>query len=1149
MMNKNKKFINRIFSLVLALVLLTSQAGLLCIAAVDAYAQPVDSSDEPAEDANTVYINNAAQFAVLAQQCKSQAYSTGKVISLQADLDLSAMPNTTIPYMDGAFLGNGHTIKGLVFDESVADYALFRYIGKNGYVAELEVEATVLGDEEQKHVGIVAGNNAGVIKDCTSLGCINGFNQTGGIAGINELTGVISNCTNEATVDGKYQTGGIVGLNQGRVTECVNEGTINKNAKIKKNSKNNDSEAVNISIPNAVTGFAADERANETGGIAGYNEGSILFCTNSATVGYKELGSFTGGIAGRSSGYLAGDENSAAIYGRQYVGGIVGYLDPDSIKSLDRDYYKEIKAEIDTMESAFDGLIESGRQLKNDTFINAEAVSELVKQLKHTVRNYSDAYDADIDSTRGQLKKQSDEIMDTVDDINLNFRLSKIADSIEQIKNDIEEIKELIKKLGDNVSALDGNDKKEALELIEKYQRYIDDSNKLLAEIENTVPTLMTEETDGIDIENSSPDTENKENDTELENIDIEENADEMDAVDYENRKSANAPAPDKSALMDRSEYEKIVKRLEELISDIRDQFDIISESIDKWPKKVKKIKKQLRDLRKNSRNVIETTRDLTDRIDSRTHQFKAEIREQGDDLERELDNTREILDNDFERIIQNFEIFQNSANRINGIIADGYDDIKRVIEDKTVYIDVSDTMKSSSEKGSVASCSNNGEINGVKMIGGIVGAVSISEVKDSAVTVFEELKFKDDENLDFDDEEDEVNGITKHVQALIYDCINKGDSNADSEFAGGIVGKADYGKIEGCQSFCDVAAQDGKYAGIIAGYSKLSINNSYAYGGVSGKAFIGGIAGRGNNIKNCYTNTFIDNPANENGSYGAIAGKAKGTVSGNYFVDNGFGAVNGVTKIDEASELTYSELIALGNIPPEFQNFTVRFIDGDNVIWSGDFKYGDVFEKDAFPKLSNKDGEYANWENKTISPVVRNVTIHSIRRVFIPSIAAATDDNKPSNIIFSGMFYPDSVLLVNECSDDIKNKASAAKDSVNSDIHYMVTKVYEYSISQNEIFHPDMNIRMKRGILPINTAIILNRDFVPVTGMIYGKNIGNYLSIDAKVPQSGYIVVIEHISKKTVAASVLILFIIVGLCVIIQIIIKKIKKKRKNKQ
>ena len=120
------------------------------------------------------------------------------------DIDLSEYENMFIPIMDGYLrrrwaYNHWHPSSG----RNVRLHGFFRYVGPNGTVANLTVEATVTSGEDQENIGIIAGDNKGTIRGCTSRGTLNGQTNVGGIAGKNETTGTISRCGNEAEVDGK----------------------------------------------------------------------------------------------------------------------------------------------------------------------------------------------------------------------------------------------------------------------------------------------------------------------------------------------------------------------------------------------------------------------------------------------------------------------------------------------------------------------------------------------------------------------------------------------------------------------------------------------------------------------------------------------------------------------------------------------------------------------------------------------------------------------------------------------------------------------------------------------------------------------------------------------------------------------------------
>jgi len=102
--------------------------------------------------------------------------------------------------------------------------------------------------------GIVAMNDKGEIKDCDNYGRIQGQERVGGIVGRN--TGSVLNCmtAKEANTQGECKVGGIAGNNTvgATISNCCNLGTVNS------------------------TGKQGDHAS--TGGIVGYNEGTVQKC-------------------------------------------------------------------------------------------------------------------------------------------------------------------------------------------------------------------------------------------------------------------------------------------------------------------------------------------------------------------------------------------------------------------------------------------------------------------------------------------------------------------------------------------------------------------------------------------------------------------------------------------------------------------------------------------------------------------------------------------------------------------------------------------------------------------------------------------------------------------------------------------------------
>ena len=193
------------------------------------------------------------------------------IITLGADIDLSAHSWVPIETFSGTFDGNERTISGLSVTSGVTSYAgLFSYgsptvkdvtlnnvyivsnessaggiIGdarSNATIEGCKVSGTILykGDNDRCSVGGIAGEIASKVSvsNCTFSGTVYSQNylwHTNGIGGIVGSTSgsTIENCT---TVKGakvctgatNINAGGIVGyVTNGSVTDCTNHGTIN----------------------------------------------------------------------------------------------------------------------------------------------------------------------------------------------------------------------------------------------------------------------------------------------------------------------------------------------------------------------------------------------------------------------------------------------------------------------------------------------------------------------------------------------------------------------------------------------------------------------------------------------------------------------------------------------------------------------------------------------------------------------------------------------------------------------------------------------------------------------------------------------------------------------------------------------------------
>ena len=1188
-MKKIMKWMHRGGALLLIAAMLFTQSGIVSLAE---------------ETGSVITIASAEDLVLLADSGKTEKFSTGKTFVMTEDVDLSEYENMFIPIMDGTFDGGGHTITGIRLQEEMSDYGFFRYVGPNGTVANLTVEATVTSGEDQENIGIIAGDNKGTIRGCTSRGTLNGQTNVGGIAGKNETTGTISRCVNEAEVDGKQATGGITGYNEGTVSDCTNSGKVNTNQKVVKSTTNGEG-SINISIPNAVTGMTADDRANDTGGIAGYSEGSITYCKNEATIGHERLGSATGGVVGRQKGSLAYSDNSGVVYGHKNVGGIVGVFVPYETGSYDRDYEQELKDELDNLSSLMDQLSDVGDGMGNHLSDNVDVLREQLKSLKNSVRIYFDDYSDMASDGKDSIDKNVGAIRNTINGMNYSVNLVNLNNSITNISKYIQDMVEILKNLQDNFAGTTS----ELDETLEYYNTLVTDLQAEQQELQNKLDELQqnppTEDSgsagndaadnssaNGSDDENistsgdsasdsgksgadtsdtmkaetsengqsdknassgadSSDDTGSKTDskaDTSVETKDDNSSEDKKTTDDSEKTEASNGKmvavaytvvtSPATPVTQD-DENENGSEGGSVLITPVtpatpnlpslsEDQKKALITALEKLAEKSARIQAEMKNVAQilgnittDSNKMIGDIKSITNNMNSLSHDlgkvmddFEDEFDTMTNDLRQKSDRvydtfkaTGDQLDSDWDQMSDCLDRVKSQFDNIRGTISDAFDELKDRIEDGSVYVDISKLADSTVGDGKVIGCDNSGEIYADSQGGGIIGSISMETVKDAGKKILD-LGFGDSSD-DEDDEEDDSNSITRHVMAAVFMSANTGSVTVAGDYAGGVVGRAEYGLIASSENYGDVLADGGKYAGGIAGRSDLLIKDCYTLSGVSGDGYVGGVAGRAEDVTGCYVCSYLDLDSYVQ-STGAVVGKAKGTISDNYFVDNGYGAVDGVTREAEAVPMDYASLLNLKTMPENFQKFTIRFMDGDDVIWQNTYAYGDALTEDEYPELPDAGDGYVYWEKKDVSPIHRNITVHAVYRAYMPSLGSAGDGSDP--VLFGGNFYPDTTLTVRDATDEEAKQVSQNFDTFNWMYHYYVKHIYRYELNQEEDLDTQATVRVVHNSTLADCIVSMDDSFQTLDEVQKAEKVGSYLSVDTTIAKSGYIVVLDRI-------------------------------------
>ena len=161
---------------------------------------------------------------------------------LTAAIDLNNEPWTPIGnftegnkiYYEGTFDGGGHTISGLNVTGKFRCASLFGAV-KGGTIKNLTVAGNVSHNYSSTgldcHVGGIVGSalDAATIENCSNNCSVTGGSGDfiGGIAGSNIDNARIIDCYNVGTITGTImETGGVTGFNMGTISNCYNVGTI-----------------------------------------------------------------------------------------------------------------------------------------------------------------------------------------------------------------------------------------------------------------------------------------------------------------------------------------------------------------------------------------------------------------------------------------------------------------------------------------------------------------------------------------------------------------------------------------------------------------------------------------------------------------------------------------------------------------------------------------------------------------------------------------------------------------------------------------------------------------------------------------------------------------------------------------------------------
>ena len=1013
-----RRKISKLLSLLLAAILLLSLMAPAALAA---------------GSANTVYLRTAEDLAELSRNCTLDSWSQGKTVYLEADIDLTGVDFTPIPTFGGTFEGQGHTISGLSITGSGNVRGLFRYIQPTGAVRDLHVSGTIAPTDRKNTLGGLVGENQGTITNCSFSGTVSGADSIGGIAGINAAQGQLINWTFSGSVTGEHYVGGIAGQNYGSIVQCENSGSINTTeVDAELNLDNLNQEQLNAAENVPV--------CTDIGGITGFSSGILQSCVNTGAVGYAHVGYNIGGIVGRQSGYLNGCTNSGTILGRKDVGGIAGQLVPE-VRLL----YNE--GQVGDLLDELDVLRELISQTGDDVRGASDELSERMQAISDRAGEAQEAMSDLMDSTTDWANENIDEIND------LSARLSWLTDKTAPILDDTSDVLDLAEELAGQlndvldegraageIGADTAAEAEHAIQALrsslrqarasrDQLQSALDHLKQVLGRGEDTGPaveaffeafSVFAEDCSGAagaaaqalrilwDARGPEGMTEEQREawDSALAGVqsglaqaasalpelgkalvrlaDSLTHPEEFGAALEDVKGAGSSLAAALRSLADAA------KEGQDTIGSLRDlleQGGNIGSALEKVGNTAEEILGQAAGI---CRDLADTVEELSEMPTITIQPISSEIQEQGnalgdifsnllddgDALQESMSSSTDILLDDLDAIIEQFGV-------ITDLLRDILDGSGEEVEDR--FEDVSDEAPETTDTGYLSNARNDGTVEGDVNVAGIVGSMAIEYDFDPEDDLIQE----GDRSLDF----------RYQTKAVVDSCINTGAITGKQDYAGGIVGLMDLGRVGNCENYGTVSSSNGDYVGGIAGASWGSIRGSWSKCRLSGGDYVGGVAGLGATLVNCHTLVTID----EGSAYlGAVAGDvdSDGTVSGNTFTSESLGALDSISYAGKAEPVDFDTLCSTEGVPELFSQLELTFVADGVTVAVVPFQYGKGIE--ALPEIPAKKGYSASWPDLDYTHLTASRTLEA---EYTPYTSALTDGGELPEILVDGSF------------------------------------------------------------------------------------------------------------------------------------------------
>ena len=1025
-------------------------AFILALAVLLSLASPVLATEQ------VIHIKTVDDWMELAKNCRLDTWSVGKTVVLQNDISMEGVAFTPIPTFGGTFDGNGHTISGVELLDGTTPIGLFNTLQKTAVVKNLTAKAMIAPSGEATIVGGIVGENHGVLRNCHFEGSVIGESDIGGIAGINSADGAITECTAAGVIIGENMTGGIAGQNQGIITSCVNKAQVNT-VSVDPTINLEDLNSDFLMDIRKWTSLDTSASTMDTGGIAGYSTGNILSSTNNGQIGYPHVGYNVGGIAGRSCGYISNSVNNGIVHGRKDVGGIVGQMEPNIALNLSDDTLGQLEKELnalrtlleefkdssitaaggmhnraDTILSYLDGATQSAENLAQAAGNYTDSVigefnrgslilTDVLKQLEGITNQMTAFFDAtatglaQLETAMGEFAVAAELTGEAVAD------MEAALEDMHSASEDAELAAGLIMAgLADLKNAISTEDLEQARVALAQIQQGFVDFSAACQQQADTLHTIVELLKEGNalpeDIAASAKEFANG----------IEAGATALKSIADGIALLPTDPMVDVNGL--NTGIDKIVQGFSALSNAMKHAEDAAKDT-EAALQKVEGVSVQMATAMQSLATAMGTfsgaatkLKDVSQSVESLLQSINTntplQIPEADPDIQKNMEqmfiNINSMSD-ELKQLNQQADTYGKDAIEKMDAISAKFETILGLAlevagqtlnpETDDIISDTSDANIDGVKAGKVLGCLNAGTVEGDLNIGGIAGSMSIEYELDPE-----------------DDLTSSISGTQQRVyelKSIVQDCVNSGAITAKRSYVGGIVGQMNLGLALSCENYGYVVSESGDYVGGIAGITSAKIKACFVKSSLSGRKYVGGIAGSGvaetiggavSKIIDCYSMVEI---VSAKQYFGAISGGKTGEFSGNFFVSDVLAGVNGISYSGKAEPMQYAALLQLADLPENFQKLSVQFVADGEVLKSILVNYGDTIDQTAFPEIPGKEGCYATWEATQIPDIRFDTVIHVVYTPF--TTVLQTEDSRSNGrpiFIAEGQFEDQQMLV-----------------------------------------------------------------------------------------------------------------------------------------